>query len=147
MRSPGRTFRSGPGSKELVVYLKKRNLSRGCGYAFGATTIYLPYIVRAPNAQFTRVSVLNTDTDAAQIQIQYINRDGVTDFTTTDTIDGLGSKTYAMNVPGGKVPNLMTFPYAVANGNWTGGLKITSLNGKEIAAVGEQLEMLDCVAP
>jgi hypothetical protein len=105
------------------------------GYAFGATTMYLPYIVRAPNAQFTRVSVQNTDTDAAQIQIQYINRDGVTDFTTTDTIDGLGSKTYAMNVPGGKVPNLMTFPYAVANGNWTGGLKITSLNGKEIAAV------------
>lgn len=105
------------------------------GYAFGATEMYLPYVVRAPNAQFTRVSIQNTDPDAATIKMEYINRQGVTDFTITDTIDGLGSKTYAMNQPGGKVPNLMSTAYATANGNWTGGLKITSLNGKEIAAV------------
>lgn len=105
------------------------------GYAFGATTMYLPYIVRNPEAQFTRVSVQNTDPDAVTIKMEYINRDGATDFTITDTIDGLGSKTYDMHLPGGKVPNLMNTPYAASNGNWTGGLKVSSLNGKEIAAV------------
>ncbi|MCS6844730.1 MAG: hypothetical protein NZ528_10510 [Caldilineales bacterium] len=105
------------------------------GYAFGATTMYLPYIVRAPNAQFTRVTVQNTTPDTATIRMEYFNRDGVKDFTIDDTIPGLGSKTYAMNQPGGKVPDLMATSYAAARGNWTGGMKITSLNGKEIAAV------------
>jgi hypothetical protein len=67
--------------------------------------------------------------------MEYINRNGGTDFTITDTLDGLGSKSYDMHLPGGKVPNLMGTGYATTNGNWTGGLKISSLNGKEIAAV------------
>jgi hypothetical protein len=105
------------------------------GYAFGATDMYLPYIVRAPNAQFTRVSVQNTDPDPVTIQMTYIDRAGGALAPITDTIDGLGSKTYAMNQPGGKVPDLMNTAYASANGNWTGGLKISALQGKEIAAV------------
>lgn len=110
------------------------------GYASGATEMYLPFVVYAPNAQFTRVTVQNTEDAAATIKMEYINRDGTTDFTITDSISGLGSKTYDMHLPGGKVPDFTTTSYYqnqcnAGFCNWGGALKITSLNGKEIAAV------------
>lgn len=105
------------------------------GYANGSTVMYMPFVVYAPNAQFTRVSVQNTEDSVANIQMQYINRDGQTDFTITDSIDGLGSKTYDMHVPGPKIPVWANSPYYQSRGNWGGALKITSLNNKEIVAV------------
>jgi len=105
------------------------------GYAFGATEMYLPFVVYAPNAQFTRVSIQNTEDTAASITMEYINRDGDTDFTFNDTLQGLASKTYDMHAPGSLIPVWANSNYFNTNGFWGGALKITSTSNKEIAAV------------
>ena len=108
------------------------------GYAQGASDYYFPFVVRAPNAQYTALTVQNTEDSTTTIQMTYINRNGVVDFqNVTDTIPAFGSKTYTMNQPGvNGVPNLAQTQYWTQNGNtWTGAVKVTALNGKKIAAV------------
>ena len=108
------------------------------GYAQGASDYYFPFVVRAPNAQYTALTVQNTEDSTVTIQMNYINRNGVVDFQNVqDTIPAFGSKTYTMNQPGvNGVPNLATTQYWTQNGNtWTGAVKVTALNGKKIAAV------------
>ena len=106
-------------------------------YAQGASDFYFPFVVRAPNAQFTALTVQNTEDSNTTIQMTYINRDGVIDFQNIqDTIPAFGSKTYTTNQPGvNGVPNLAQTPYFAQNGNWSGAVKVTALNGKKIAAV------------
>ena len=108
------------------------------GYAQGATEFNFPFVVRAPNAQYTVLTVQNTEDTATTIRMTYINRDGVTDFANIDdTIPAFGSKSYAMNQPGvNNVPNLANTSFWSANNNtWTGAVKVTALNNKKIAAV------------
>lgn len=105
------------------------------GYAFGSTTMYLPYAVYSPDAQFSRITVQNTADSPAEITIEWKNRDGVVDGIFTDTIQGLGSKTYDTHVPSPQVPVWNTVPFFTTNGAWNGALKITSTNGKELTAV------------
>lgn len=108
------------------------------GYAQGASEFSFPFVVRAPNAQYTVLTVQNTEDSAVTIQMTYINRDGVVDFQNiSDTIPAFGSKSYAMNQPGvNNVPNLANTSYWTQNNNtWTGAVKVTALNSKKIAAV------------
>lgn len=105
------------------------------GYAFGSSEMYLPYAVYAPDAQFSRISVQNTADSPATIKMEWFNRLGGKDFEFTDTIQGLGSKTYDTHVPGPGIPAWNTISYFNTYNNWTGGVRITSTNGKEIAAV------------
>ena len=108
------------------------------GYAQGASDYYFPFVVRAPNQQYTALTVQNTEDSTITIQMTYINRDGVADFqNVTTTIPAFGSKTFSMNQPGvNGVPNLAQTQYWTQNGNtWTGAVKVTALNGKKIAAV------------
>lgn len=105
------------------------------GYEDGVTVAYLPNVVYAPNAQFSRVTVLNVDTAAANIYLEYFNRDGARDFIVSDSIPAGGARTYDLHIPGPKVPDFSTTQYWTTNGHWSGSLKITSSNGKKIAAV------------
>ena len=50
------------------------------GYAQGASDYYFPFVVRAPNAQYTALTVQNTEDSTVTIQMTYINRNGVVDF-------------------------------------------------------------------
>ncbi|MFZ1475394.1 MAG: M23 family metallopeptidase [Anaerolineae bacterium] len=60
----------------------------------GSATMYLPYAVYYPDAvtsgvpfvQYSRFTVQNTTTAAASLELKYINRGGVTDFTRSDTL-------------------------------------------------------------
>ena len=60
----------------------------------GSAAMYLPYAVYYPDAvtggvpfvQYSRFTVQNTTTAAASLELTYINRGGVTDFTRTDTL-------------------------------------------------------------
>ena len=97
------------------------------GYEAGSTEAYLPYLVYNPGLQFSRFSVQNVDTGgSASITMKYINRDGTTDFTITDTVPAQAQKTYELNKPGVKIPVWSTSSYFNTNGNWTGAVVITS---------------------
>lgn len=105
------------------------------GFSAGSTEMYIPFAVRAANV-FSRITVQNTEDTPTTIHMAYINRNGGVDFANQiDTLPGLGSKTYDLHVPGGAVPNLANTPYWAANGDWTGGVKITTDGGKKIVAV------------
>ncbi len=110
------------------------------GYASGATTMYLPFAVYSKDSQFTRVTVQNTEDFAANISIDYVNREGGKDFTTTDSIPRFGSKTYDLSKPGGAVPNFSTTSFWQARCNegqcfWSGALKITATNNAKLTVV------------
>jgi len=97
------------------------------GYEAGSTEAYLPYLVYNPNLQFSRFSVQNVDTGgSADITMKYINRDGVQDFTITDSVPAQAQRTYELNKPGPKVPNWTDSSYYNTNGNWTGAVVVTS---------------------
>ncbi|MFZ1471328.1 MAG: hypothetical protein WAV79_00245, partial [Anaerolineae bacterium] len=116
----------------------------------GSATMYLPYAVYYPDAvtggvpfvQYSRFTVQNTTTAAASLQLTYINRGGVTDFTRTDTLLANGLRNYDLRYPGGAVPDLRQTGYyttqcdnILVGCNWTGANKITSTNGQLITSV------------
>lgn len=97
------------------------------GYEAGSTEAFLPYLVYNPNLQFSRFSVQNVDTGgAANITMKYINRNGVLDFTITDSVPAQAQRTYELNKPGPKIPVWSNSAYFNTNGNWTGAVVITS---------------------
>ncbi|MBC7224930.1 MAG: hypothetical protein H5T59_11775 [Anaerolineae bacterium] len=97
------------------------------GYETGSTEVYFPYLVYNPNLQFSRFSIQNVDTGGtANITMKYINRDGVLDFTITDTVPAQAQKTYELNKPGPKIPVWTNSTYFNTNGNWTGAVVVTS---------------------
>ena len=116
----------------------------------GSAAMYLPYAVYYPDpithgvpfVQYSRFTVQNTTTAAASLQLTYINRGGVTDFTRTDTLLANGLRTYDLRDPGGAVPDLRETGYyeeqcnnILVGCNWTGAIKITSTNGQLITSV------------
>ena len=117
----------------------------------GSATMYLPYAVYYPDpvthgepfVQYSRFTVQNTATAAASLELNYINRGGVTDFIRSDTLVANSSSTYDLRYyyPGGPVPDLRQTDYyntqcgTFAGCNWTGAVKVTSTNGQLIAAV------------
>jgi len=103
------------------------------GYDEGAGNAYLPFVVYAPSAQFTRIRVQNTDTSTAILSMSYINRDGDTDFVVTDTLLSGAARTYDTHIPGPRMSDLMSMAYADTKSYWGGGLRITST--ADIAAV------------
>lgn len=97
------------------------------GYESGSTEVYFPYLVYAPDQQFSRFSLQNVDTGGtANITMKYINRDGVLDFTITDTVLAQAQNTYELNKPGPKIPVWTNSPYFNTKGNWTGAVVVTS---------------------
>jgi hypothetical protein len=118
-------------------------------FGAGSATMYLPYAVYYPDpdthgepfVQYSRFTVQNTATAAASLELKYINRDGVTDFTRFDTLLANSSRTYDLRSPAGAVPDLRQTNYynaqcgTPAGCNWTGAVKVTSTNGQLITAV------------
>ena len=107
------------------------------GYSQGASDMLFPFVALAPNAQYTMLTIQNTEASAINIQMTYVNRDGQTDFANiADTIPAFGSKSYAMKDAGtNNVPNLRGTAFWAANGTWVGAVKVTAQNSKKIAAV------------
>lgn len=106
------------------------------GFSSGSTRMNLPFVVYAPNSQYTMFSVQNTETTAASITMKYYNRNGVLDFTISDTIPVNGQATYDMHTPGAKVPVWSGSSYFTSQGNWTGAVVIeTASAGQKIAVV------------
>lgn len=105
------------------------------GFSAGSTSMKLPFVVYAPNAQYTVFSVQNTEATAANITVKYYNRDGNLDFTITDTIPVNGQATYDMHTPGAKVPVWGNSAYFTANGQWTGAVTIDTGGASQKVAV------------
>ncbi len=115
----------------------------------GSAAMYLPYAVYYPDpvthgvpfVQYSRFMVQNTTTAAASLELTYINRGGVTDFTRSDTLVANGFRNYDLRDPGGAVPDLRQTDYyntqcgTLAGCNWTGAVKVTSTNGQLITSV------------
>jgi hypothetical protein len=105
------------------------------GFAEGATTMYVPYVVWAPTAQFTLFSVQNTENTTANIRLTFLNRNGGQDLQVTDTIPALGSKnfdprTYTQLQNSAFWQSNCTSGYCF----WSGAVKVESTNGKKIVA-------------
>ncbi|MCD6288954.1 MAG: hypothetical protein J7M34_00515 [Anaerolineae bacterium] len=106
------------------------------GFKEGCTTIYVPSLFQRLTAQYSRLTIQNTDQGTADIEIRYYDRDGnLTVPPITDSIPQGAQKTYDLSQKGvdPKVPDLgITDP---PRDGWIGSAKITSTNGKKIAAV------------
>ena len=147
-------------SQDQAVIVENRYSGSGYGdgnaavaysaFDAGSATMYLPYAVYYPDAvtggvpfvQYSRFTVQNTTTAAASLELTYINRGGVTDFTRTDTLLANGLRNYDLRYPGGAVPDLRETGYygeqcdnILVGCNWTGAIKITSTNGQLITSV------------
>ncbi len=105
------------------------------GFSSGSTRMNLPFVVYAPNAQYTMFSVQNTETTAASITMKYYNRDGGLDFTKTDTIPVNGQATYDMHTPGAKVPVWAEAPFYTSKGYWGGAVVIETASSTQKVAV------------
>jgi hypothetical protein len=107
------------------------------GFVAGAIRMNMPFAVYAPNAQYTVFSIQNTENVVANITMKYYNRDGVLDFTITDSIPINGQKMYDLHTPGPKIPVWANSSYYTTKGNWTGALLIeTGGADQKVAAVG-----------
>jgi hypothetical protein len=105
------------------------------GFSTGATTMYVPYVVWAPTAQFTLFSVQNTENSTADIRLTFLNRNGGQDLQVNDTIPALGSKgfdprTFTQLQSSSFWQNNCSTGYCY----WSGAVKVESTNGKKIAA-------------
>ncbi len=107
------------------------------GFGSGSSQMNIPYLVYAPNAQYSVISVQNTEANTtANITMRYYNRNGGLDFTITDQIPALGQKMYDMHVPGAKVPVWSQSSYFQTNGTWTGSVVIsTGGSDQKVAAI------------
>ncbi len=104
------------------------------GFKQGCTTIYFPSLFQRLTAQYSRVTIQNTDQGTADIEIRYYDRNGnLTVPPITDSIPEGAQKTYDLSKKGGKVPDLgVTDP---PRDGWIGSAVVTSTNGKKIAGV------------
>jgi len=104
------------------------------GFSSGSTRMNLPFVVYAPNAQYTMFAVQNTGTIAANITMKYYNRDGGLDFTKADTIPTNGQASYDMHTPGAKVPVWSDAPFYTSKGYW-GGAVVIETTSSTVAVV------------
>ena len=147
------------GSQDQAVIVESRYSGGGYGdgsaavaytaFDAGSAAMHLPYAVYSPDpvthaepfVQYSRFTVQNTATSAASLELKYINRDGVTDFTRADTLEGNSSRTYDLRYPMGAVPDLTQTSYyntqcgTSAGCNWTGAVKVAATSGQLITAV------------
>jgi hypothetical protein len=105
------------------------------GFAMGSTTMYVPYVVWAPTAQFTLFSVQNTENSTADIRLTFLNRNGGQDLQVTDSIPALGSKSYDPRT----FTQLQSSSFWQNNCStgycfWSGAVKVESTNTKKITA-------------
>lgn len=105
------------------------------GFSTGSTVMYIPFAVYSLNSQFTLFSVQNTEANAANTRMTFINRDGATDLQTNDSIPAQGSKSYDLR----NFTALQSSGFWQSNCNagqcfWTGAVKIESTNGRKITA-------------
>jgi hypothetical protein len=106
------------------------------GFTSGARRMNLPYLVYAPNAQFSSFSVQNTAGTIANITMKYYNRAGVLDFTIGDTIPAGGQNTYDLHTPGVKIPVWTNSSFFNTNNQWTGAVIVeTAADDQQIAAI------------
>ncbi len=105
------------------------------GVAMGSNTMYCAALYQRPGKQYSVLTVQNTDTGTATIDIYYYDRNG-TQYTgnpISDTIPQNAQRTYDLNTPGGKVPAL---PVVTPPGDgWIGSVKVVARDSKKIAAV------------
>ncbi len=98
------------------------------GVPQGATTLYCPSLAARPNAQKSLVAVQNADTGTANVSLEFYDRNG----------NAWSGNPVTASIPEGasKVWDLtdLNFPNTVPDG-WLGSVKITSTNGKKLAAV------------
>jgi hypothetical protein len=105
------------------------------GFSTGATTMYVPYVVWAPTAQFTLFSVQNTEGATADIRLTFLNRNGGQDLQVMDSIPANGSKSFDPRT----YTDLQSSSFWQNNCNtgycfWSGAVKVESTNGKKITA-------------
>lgn len=106
------------------------------GFNSGSTRMNLPFVVYAPNAQYTMFAVQNAGGVEAIITMKYYNRDGNLDFTRSDTIPVNGQQTYDMHTPGAKVPVWTDSSFFNTYNQWTGAVIIeTSAADQKVAVV------------
>ncbi|MCX6032300.1 MAG: hypothetical protein NT169_23775 [Chloroflexi bacterium] len=106
------------------------------GFTTGSIRMNVPFAVYAPNAQYTVLAIQNTESVAASITMKYYNRNGVLDFTISDTIPVNGQKTYDLHTPGAKIPVWANSSYYQTNSQWTGAVIIeTGASDQKIAVV------------
>ena len=105
------------------------------GVPAGATTMYCAALYQRPGKQYSVLTVQNTDTGTATIEIYYYDRNGTgySGNPITDTIPQSAQRSYDLSTPGGKVPSL---PIVNPPGDgWIGSVKVVAQGGKKIAAV------------
>jgi outer membrane biosynthesis protein TonB len=100
------------------------------GFDVGSQVQYLPFLNYQPNVRDWALAVFNVGDSDTTITLSYYNRDGVKDFTITDTVPRGQQKYYDSAAGGSKIPNWSTSSYFNSNGFWTGGIKI-SANGAD----------------
>lgn len=98
-------------------------------FAEPTDALYMPFAVLAKSGgekvHFSQFYVQNTGANPATIYVSYIDRGGGI-AKSTATVPAMGQGQYDLSVPGTGVPDLTTTPYYISNGNWTGGLVITT---------------------
>lgn len=108
-----------------------------------AATLYLPYAVLAPHpttgdlVHYSQFYVQNTSPSQVSVQIRYIDRAGGS-VTSNTTIPANGQGRYDLSVPGPGVPDLTTTGYFSTNGNWGGGIVISTTDPVLTAALVHQ---------
>jgi hypothetical protein len=96
------------------------------GFDAGSQVQYLPFLNYQPNVRDWALAVFNVGDSATTITLSYYNRNGVKDFTITDTVPRGQQKYYDSAAGGSKIPNWSTSSYYNSNGYWTGGIKISA---------------------
>ncbi len=105
------------------------------GVSMGTTEAFCPSVFQRINAQYSVITVQNTDIGDVTIDMYYFDRNGnaYSGNPLTDVIPANAQRTYDLKTPGGKVPSL---PVVNPPGDgWIGGMKIAARDGKKIAVV------------
>lgn len=106
------------------------------GFTVGSQSAFIPYLQYTPGIREPLITIQNTGAEEAVIEMKYINRRGVTDFTKGNiSIPVGGQKTFDLSAPGGEVPDLTDTDFFRDNGNWLGGVRIQAGSGQSVAAV------------
>lgn len=105
------------------------------GFTVGTTEAFCPSVFQRLTAQYSVITVQNTDIGDATIDMYYFDRNGTaySGNPLTDVIPANAQRTYDLTTPSSTVPSL---PVVNPPGDgWIGGMKIAARDGKKIAAV------------
>ncbi len=126
------------------------------GVSAGSSKICFPSLWKysvGPNGIISSFTVQNTGTSAANVSIEYVGRDGVSQGTRTDTIPVGAQHTYDLATSSSTVPNLPTdwagsATVEVTNGGTVHGVAVVNWGSSTNAAVGRSAtyNAADCSA-